>query len=73
MRVLQHPRQIPAPGTAWVIHVVRNLLWALGSQFIEPINDLGIPATITSEAGEDIAAIPPTFLTSDAQHFELAC
>ena len=27
---------------------------------------------LSNETGHDIAAIPPTFLTSDAQHFELA-
>ena len=69
---LQHPRQIPAPRTAWIIHVVCNLLRALGCQFIEPIDDLAIAATVTNETGEDIATIPPTFLTSDAQHFGLA-
>jgi hypothetical protein len=51
---------------------VRKLLWALGGQFIEPIDDLGIATSLTNEAGYDIAAIPPTFLTSDAQHFGLA-
>ena len=41
----QHPRQIPAPRTAWIIHIVRNLLRAFGCQFIEPIDELGIAAT----------------------------
>jgi hypothetical protein len=70
--VLKHPRQILASRTAWIIHVVCNLLRALGSQFIEPIDELGIAATVTNETGHDIAAIPRTFLTSDAQHFGLA-
>ena len=39
---LQHPRQIPASCTARIIHVVRNLLRALGREFIEPVNQLGL-------------------------------
>ena len=42
---LQHPRQILAPRTARIIHIVRKLLRALGCQFIEPIDELGIAAT----------------------------
>jgi hypothetical protein len=48
---------------------VRNLLRAFGCKFIEPVNELRVPATLTNETGYDIAAIPSTFLTSDAQHF----
>ena len=54
---LQHPRQIPAPRTAWIIHVVRNLLRALGCQFIEPIDHLAIAATLIDEAGEAVATV----------------
>ena len=43
---LQGPRQIPAPRTAWIIHVAGNLLWAFGSEFSEPINELGVTAAI---------------------------
>ena len=46
--------------------------WTLGCQFIEPINELGIAATLTTETGEDTAAIPLAFLTSAAQHIEPA-
>ncbi len=49
-----------------------NLLGVLGCKFIEPINELGIAATIANETSSDIAAIPPALLTTDAQHFELA-
>jgi hypothetical protein len=33
-----------APRTAWVVHVPRNILWAVGSKLIEPIDHLGIAA-----------------------------
>jgi hypothetical protein len=69
--VLQHFRQIPASRTAWIIHIECNLLRAFGCQFIEPIDELGIAATLTNETGEDIAAIPPTLFAGDAQHIEL--
>jgi hypothetical protein len=39
------------PRTAGIIRVAGNLLRALGCQFIEPINELGIAATLTNEAG----------------------
>ena len=42
----KHLRQILAPRTTWIIHVVRNLLRALGCKFIEPVNELGIAATL---------------------------
>jgi hypothetical protein len=58
--------------TARIIHVAGNLLRAFGCKFIQPINELGIAAAVTNETGEDIAAIPLTFLTRDTQHFELA-
>jgi hypothetical protein len=47
-------------------------LWTLGSQFIDPINELGIGAALTNEAEEDIAAIPATLLTGHPQYVELA-
>ena len=43
---LQHPRQILAPRTARIIHFACNLLRAFGGQFIEPIDDLAIAATL---------------------------
>ena len=57
---LQYPRQIPAPRTAWIIHIVRNLLRALGCQFIEPINELGVAATFFDEPREAIATMART-------------
>ena len=51
MPMLKHLRQIPAPRTTWIIHVVRNLLRALGCKFIEPVNELGIAATLNDETG----------------------
>ena len=41
---LQHLRQLRTLRTAWIIHVVCNLLRALGCKFIEPIKELGIAA-----------------------------
>jgi hypothetical protein len=51
---------------------VGNPLWTLGSQLIEPIDELGVAATLTNEAGQDIVAIAPALLTTHAQHIELA-
>jgi hypothetical protein len=34
-----------------VIRVVRNLFWASSSQFIQPINQLGVSATLIDETG----------------------
>ena len=36
---------------------MRNLLRALGCQFIEPIDELGIAATLLDETAQAIAAI----------------
>ena len=72
MPMLKHPRQIPALRTARIIHIVRNLIRAFGCQFIEPIDDLAITATVSNETRHDIAAIPPTLFASNAQHVELA-
>jgi hypothetical protein len=54
------------------IHVMRDLLRAVGGKFIEPIDQLGIAATLLNEAVQPIATIAPTFLTAHAQHTELA-
>jgi hypothetical protein len=35
---------------ALTVHAVRDLLWAVGSDLIEPIDDLGIAATLMNEA-----------------------
>jgi hypothetical protein len=52
---LQHHRQLWAPRTAWVVHVVRNVLWAVGGKPIEPIDHLGIAATGINQAAQAIA------------------
>jgi hypothetical protein len=49
--VLQYLRQISARCTAWIIHIVLNLLPALGCKLVEPINELYIATTPTNEAG----------------------
>jgi hypothetical protein len=41
---------------ARIIHDVCNLLRALGGQFIEPIDELCITATLLNEAGQDTLA-----------------
>jgi hypothetical protein len=61
-----------APRPAWVIHAAGNLLRAFGCQFIQPIDQLGIPATFLKEAVEPVTAIGPAFLTSHAQRIEFA-
>jgi hypothetical protein len=58
---LQHLRQSRAPRRAWIVHVARNLLRALGCKFIEPIDDLGIAATLLNETIEPVTTITPHF------------
>ena len=55
-----------------IIHIVRNLLRAVGSLFIEPIDELGIAATFLDEPREEVATISAAFGTVHAQHIELA-
>jgi hypothetical protein len=50
-RSLQHSRQIRTPGRALIVHATGFFLWAIGSQFIEPIDEFGIAATTINEAG----------------------
>jgi hypothetical protein len=58
--------------TARIVHVVRNVLWAVGCKFIEPIDHLGIAATLIDEARQSVKAVTPALFTSNAQHNELA-
>jgi len=71
-RPLKHLRQLRAPCTARIIHIVCNLLRALGCQFIEPIEDLGIAAPLINETAQAIAAVTLALVAIDAQHIELA-
>jgi hypothetical protein len=41
-----------------VIRVVRNLFWASSSQFIQPINQLGVSATLIDETGRGLRPDP---------------
>ena len=41
-RLLQHPRQLRAPRPARIIHVVRDLLWAICGNDVEPIDQLSV-------------------------------
>jgi hypothetical protein len=61
-----------APRTARIVHVVRNLFWAVGCKFIEPINHLGVTATLIDEARQSITAVTPALLATDPQDIELA-
>jgi hypothetical protein len=45
----KHLRQIRTPRAALVAHVVDAFLGAGGGEFIEPIDDLGIAATLIDE------------------------
>jgi hypothetical protein len=49
---------------------VGNLLWTFGSEFIQPVDKLGIPATLIDETGE--AAVTPALTATHAQYIELA-
>ena len=71
-RVLENLRQLWAPRTAWIIRISRNLLWALGGKLIEPIDHLGVTATLIDEASQTITAIAPALLATDPQDIELA-
>jgi len=41
---LQHPRQVRKASAAWIVHIVRLLLWAVGGDFVEPIDQLAVPS-----------------------------
>ena len=69
---LQHLRQILAPRTASIVHVVCSLLRTLGRQFIEPINELGITAALLNETAQAVTTIAPALVAGDAQHIEFA-
>ena len=43
-----------------------------GCKFIEPIDHLGITATLIDEAGQSVTAVTPALFTSNAQYIELA-
>ena len=69
---LQHPRQIGTPRTAWIVHVVCNLLGAVGGDFTEPVDQLGIAATLLDQTIKTITTRARALLTVDVQHIELA-
>ena len=69
---LQHFRQIGTPRTAWIVHVVRNLLWAVGGDFTEPVDQLSIAATLLDQTIKTITTRARALLTVDVQHIELA-
>ena len=45
---------------------------AFGCQFIEPIDELGVAATLLDESIQPITAIAPALGAGHAQHIELA-
>ncbi|MGB9211228.1 MAG: hypothetical protein WCB78_24430, partial [Pseudolabrys sp.] len=63
---LQHLRQLRTLRTTWIVHVVCNLLWTLGCQFIEPINELCITATLLDETVKPVTTIAPKFVATHA-------
>lgn len=52
--------------------MVSDLLRAIGSDLIEPIDQLGIAAALRNETVQSITTIAPALLTTHAQHIELA-
>jgi hypothetical protein len=69
---LQHPRQIRAFRTAWVVHVVRNVPLTLGGDLIEPIDKLRVTATTLDQMIYSVATGAATLGASHPQHIELA-
>ena len=59
-----------APQVSFMLRAI--FLRAFGGKLIEPINELGIAATLLNKTIEPIAAIPATLLTTHAQNVELA-
>ena len=55
-----------------IVRIPRNILWAVGSKLIEPIDHLSIAATVIDQAAQGIAASAPALFASDVQHIELA-
>ena len=55
--LLQHLRQIPAPRTAWIIHIVRNLLRALGGDLTKPVDQFCVPATFLNQTIKTVATV----------------
>ena len=52
--------------------MVSDLLRAIGSDLIEPIDQLGIAAALRNETVQSITTIAPALLTTHAQDIELA-
>jgi hypothetical protein len=50
----------------------RAILFGRGCEFIKPIDELGIAATVLDEAMQSIRAVAPTFLASNAHKIGLA-
>jgi hypothetical protein len=52
--------------------VVCNLFRAVGCKFTEPIDHLGITATLIDEASQTTTAVAPALVASDPYQIELA-
>jgi hypothetical protein len=63
---LQHLRQLRALRTARIVDVVRNVLWAVDCKFIEPIDHLGITATLIDEARQSVTAVTPALFSTSS-------
>jgi hypothetical protein len=49
-------RQIRKASAAWIVHIVRLLLWTICGDLIQPINDLAIAATIINQSLHGVAS-----------------
>jgi len=65
-------RQIRTPRPAWIIHIVGNLLRAVGCEFIQPIDDFAVAASLFDQALHLIATGAGAFGAMDIKHVELA-
>jgi hypothetical protein len=69
---LQHLRQIRAPRRASVIPTDRCFLRAVGSDLIQPINDLAVAAPVSNQALHLIATRATTLVARHLKVIELA-
>ena len=66
------PSANPDTERRTIIYVVCNLLWAVGGDFTEPVDQLGIAATLLDQTIKTITTRARALLTVDVQHVELA-
>src|SRR5262249_12913335 len=71
-KALQHSRQIRTPRSAPVTHIMCRLLRAVGGDFVEPIDDLCVAATLFDQTLHLIATGAAALGAVDIKHIELA-